>query len=163
MPKRTDFVLITFFITSQPDSAKQCSASRHIALHCRLFGCYTRDLGLRAAVTKHIYCFFFTIFFKWDWNWYPYIRLLNIITMKKNYDSSDSNDYYDGAIRCASTQSFKYQTLSKVRLSKTMRKNRIGKSTEIGLSANWFNYEFQKIAYSHVWDITQMCKCRICT
>ena len=35
-----------------------------------------------------------------------------VITMKKNSDSSDVNDHYDEAVRWASTQSVKYQTLT---------------------------------------------------
>jgi len=30
---------------------------------------------------------------------YPINRSLDVITMKKNYDSSDANDHYDGAVR----------------------------------------------------------------
>ena len=55
--------------------------------------------------------------------------------------------YYDAAVRWArwarwaSTQSLKYQTLIKGRLSKTLSKIRIGKSTEIDLSALRSNAE----------------------
>ena len=51
--------------------------------------------------------------------------------MKKNYDSSGENDQYDGAVRWASTQSVKYQTLTKVRWGKTLKKIWIGEITEI--------------------------------
>jgi len=57
--------------------------------------------------------------------------------MKKNSDSSDVNEHYDGAVRWASTQSFKYQTLTNVRLSKTLSKNKIGKISEIDHCAFW--------------------------
>jgi len=43
--------------------------------------------------------------------------------------------HYDALDRCASTQSVKYQTLTKVRFSKMLSKNRIGKITEIDTSA----------------------------
>jgi len=58
-----------------------------------------------------------------------------VVTMNKNSDSSDANDRYDGAVRCASTQSVKYQTLTKVRLSKMLSNNRIDKISEIDPSA----------------------------
>jgi len=50
--------------------------------------------------------------------------------MKKNHDSSDVDDYYDEPVRCATTQSVNYQTLTQVRLIKTLSKNRIGKIFE---------------------------------
>jgi hypothetical protein len=54
--------------------------------------------------------------------------------MKKNSDSSDVNDHYDWAVRCATTQLDKDQTLTNVRLSKTLSKIRIDKITEINLN-----------------------------
>ena len=55
--KMTDFIKITFFITNQSTGiAKQCSASLHIALQCRLFGCYTPIFIRLDRVTKNRLC-----------------------------------------------------------------------------------------------------------
>jgi len=61
--------------------------------------------------------------------------------MKKDSDSSDANEHYDGAARWASTQSVKYKTLTKVRLSKALSNNRIGKISVIDPISFWQNAE----------------------
>jgi len=89
---------------------------------------------------------------------------MNIITMKKNYDSSDSNDQYDGAVCWASTQSVKYQTLTKVRFGKLQSNYRIGKISEIDPSAflhdaeqeqKWQNFWNRQVTWGKRWARTE--------